>query len=202
MDGLLAGTSGLTSLSATELARRIKAGEVSAVEVVDAHIRRIEAVNPKLNAVVVPLYEQARAQAAAADAAQARGDALGALHGVPVTIKECCHVAGTPSTAGLTGQMNHRADRDGPLVSRLRTAGAIVLGKTNVPQLLLYYESDNPVYGRTNNPWNLERSPGGSSGGEGAIIAAGGSPLAGGCCARCDGRVGGALRTQPDYPVA
>jgi len=174
---LLAGASGLTALSATELARRIRDGEVSSVEVVNEHIRRIEAVNPQLNAVVVPLFDQARTEAAAADAVRASGGAMGRLHGVPVTIKECYHVKGTPSTAGLTGQMAHRADVDGPLVSRLRAAGAIVLGKTNVPQLMLYYESDNPVYGRTNNPWNLDRSPGGSSGGEGAIIAAGGSPL-------------------------
>lgn len=166
-----------TAWSATEIARRIRAGELSAVEAVEAHIQRIEAVNPALNAVVVPLFDQARKEAAAADAARARGEALGPLHGVPITIKECHHVAGTCSTAGLEGQRSHRAEADAPTVRRLRDAGAIVLGKTNVPQLMLYMETDNPVYGRTNHPENPDRSPGGSSGGEGAIIAAGGSPL-------------------------
>ena len=164
-------------LSATEIAKQIKAGTLSASEVVEAHIQRIEQVNPRLNAVVVPLFDQARQQAKAADAAQHRGEPLGQLHGVPVTIKEVLLVKGTPTTYGLPNQSTHKAEKDGPLVSRLRQAGAIILGKTNVSQLAIYIESDNPLYGRTNNPWNLDRSPGGSSGGEAAIIAAGGSPL-------------------------
>ncbi len=179
----------LTTLSAGELARLIAVGEFSAFEVVEAHIRRIEAVNPRLNAVVVPLFKQAREDAKKADAARERGDKLGPLHGVPITIKECFDIVGTASTAGISNRAAHRATEDDPLVARLREAGAIILGKTNVPQLLLYNETDNPVYGRTNNPWNLERASGGSSGGEGAIIAAGGSPLGLG------NDIGGSLRT-------
>ncbi len=166
----------LTHASAVELAEQIARGEVSSQEVVEAHIAQIEQVNPRLNAVVVKRYGQARAEAKAADARRASGERLPPLHGVPVTIKECLAVEGTPSTFGLTGQTTALAKQDAQAVARLRQAGAIILGKTNVAQLLLYYESDNPVYGRTNNPWNPNRTPGGSSGGEAAIIAAGGSP--------------------------
>lgn len=182
----------ITSFTATELAQKIKAGELSAREVVDAHIRRIEEVNPRLNAVVIPLFEQARGEAEVADAAHKRGDSLGPLHGVPITIKEQFKVKGTATTFGLLNQKDHRATEDGPLVNRLRAAGAIILGKTNVSQLLVFIEADNPVYGRTNNPWNLERTCGGSSGGEAAIIAAGGSPLGLG------GDLGGSIR-QPAH---
>lgn len=164
-------------LSATEIAAQIKTGALSASDVVEAHIQRIEQVNPCLNAVVFPMFDQARQEAKAADAAQHRGEMLGPLHGVPITIKEALLVKGTPTTFGLPNQHMHRAEKDGPLVSRLRQAGAIILGKTNVSQLTIYIESDNPLYGRTNNPWDLKRSPGGSSGGEAAIIAAGGSAL-------------------------
>ena len=163
--------------SATELARLIAAREVSSAEVVDAHIDRIEAVNPRLNAVVIPLFDEARDAAKVADQVVARGDALGPLHGVPVTIKECYHLAGTVSCIGVDRFAREVIPEDGPLVRRLRKAGAIILGKTNVPQAMLLHETDNPVYGRTNNPWDLDRSAGGSSGGEAAIIAAGGSPL-------------------------
>ena len=182
----------ITSLTATEIAQKIKARELSASEVVEAHVRRIKEVNPRVNAVVIPLFEQARKEAEAADAAQRRGDVLGLLHGVPVTIKEQFRVKDTATTFGLPHQKNHRATEDGPLVKRLRNAGAIILGKTNTAQLLFYIESDNELYGRTNNPWNLERSPGGSSGGEAAIIAAGGSPLGLG------GDFGGSIR-QPAH---
>ncbi|WP_165422923.1 amidase [Ktedonosporobacter rubrisoli] len=168
----------LTSLSASELARRIAAGRLSSQEVVEAHIRRIEAVNPRLNAIVVSLFAQARASASRADQLREQGTLLGPLHGVPITLKEQFLVSGTPATVGL---MSHRSsiEQEGPLVQRLRQAGAIILGKTNVSQLLLSLSGscENPVYGRTNNPWDLARSPGGSSGGEAAIIAAGGSPL-------------------------
>lgn len=167
----------ITSLSASEMAQKIRAGELSSSEVTEAHIARIEQVNPRLNAVIIPLFEQARQQAAAADETRKRGEALGPLHGVPVTIKEQFLVKDTATSFGLTHQKDHRAKEDGPLVKRLREAGAIILGKTNLSQLVVYIESDNALYGRTNNPWNLERSPGGSSGGEAAIIAAGGSPL-------------------------
>jgi Asp-tRNA(Asn)/Glu-tRNA(Gln) amidotransferase A subunit family amidase len=163
--------------TASELARRIADGSLTSAEAVEAHIARIERVNPALNAVVVKRYDDARAEAREADRRRAASEPLGALHGVPITIKECLDFAGLPSTFGLASRAKHAADADDPYVARLRAAGAIVLGKTNVAQVLLAVESSNPVYGRTNNPWNLDRAPGGSSGGEGAIVAAGGSPL-------------------------
>lgn len=164
--------------SAAEIARRIAAREISAAEVAKAFIARIEEVNPAINAVVIPRLEQALAEAAAADERQARGEPLGPLHGVPMTVKECFHVAGTKATIGLSrADFQQPATEDGVMVARLRRAGAIVLGKTNLPQLMIWHECDNPVYGRTNNPWDLARTPGGSTGGEAAIIAARGSPL-------------------------
>jgi fatty acid amide hydrolase len=165
--------------SASEIARRIARREISAREVTEAFIARIEAVNPQLNAVVVPRFDQARAEADTADAALGANPKAASdkpLFGVPITVKECFYLAGTPSSIGLTNG-SHPIEHDGVLVERLRNAGAIVLGKTNLPQLMIWHESDNPVYGRTNNPWNLDRTCGGSSGGEAAIIAAGGSPL-------------------------
>jgi Asp-tRNA(Asn)/Glu-tRNA(Gln) amidotransferase A subunit family amidase len=160
----------LTGLPASELARLIASRQLSATEAVKAHIKRIEEVDGRVHAVVVPLFEEALADAAKADGMSAQGRPL---HGVPVTVKECFHVRGTASTLGLNSKRDNRAGEDAELVSRLKAAGAIVVAKTNVPQLLIYVEADNPVYGRTNNPWNLARSPGGSSGGEGAALAAG-----------------------------
>jgi len=166
----------LWQLSASELAVRIARAEVSSVEAVAAHIARIEAVDGDLNAVVCRRFEEALGEARAADERGAGKDP-GALHGVPMTVKDELDLVGTPSTFGIPSRLHDRPERDGTHVARLRNAGAIVLGKTNVPQLMIYIESDNPLYGRTNNPWNLERTCGGSSGGEAAIIAAGGSPL-------------------------
>jgi fatty acid amide hydrolase len=166
-----------TELGAADLAALIRDGELSALAAVTAHIRRIEEVNPALNAVVVPLFEQARQDARDLDRARAAGAALGPLHGVPITVKECFEVAGTPATLGIANRRGHLAAANGPLVARLRAAGAVVLGKTNVSQLLQALDSDNPLYGRTRNPWRLDRSPGGSSGGEAAILAAHGSAL-------------------------
>jgi fatty acid amide hydrolase len=176
-----------TVLSAVELARAIAGGAITARAVVEAHIARIEAVNPSLNAVVQTRFDAARTEADEADRSQRHDRLRGPLHGVPITIKEQFAVGGMSSTLGVAPA--ERDDRDGPLVARLRAAGAIVLGKTNVPQLLLYNETDNPVYGRTNNPHDAARSPGGSSGGEAAIIAARGSPLGLGS------DIGGSLRT-------
>lgn len=167
----------LTGMSATELAQRINAGEISAREVAQAHIDRIEAVNKRLNAVVITLFDEALAQAAAADEARTLNEPLGPLHGVPITLKEQLIVTDTDSTIGVPNQVGKQYGNEGPLISKLRRAGAIILGKTNLPQLDLANESDNDIYGRTNNPWNLDRTPGGSCGGEAAIIAAGGSPL-------------------------
>ena len=167
----------LTELGATELARLIRQGEVSAREVVDAHTTRIEAVDGQLNAVVIRRFDEARAEADAADKRRAQGEELGPLHGVPITIKEQFRVAGTETTCGYTREVGKVYTDEGPLVHSLRQAGGIVLGKTNIMQALSGWECDNPVYGRANNPWDTARTPGGSSGGEGAIIAAGGSPL-------------------------
>jgi fatty acid amide hydrolase len=165
------------ALGASALARRIVDGTVSAVEAVEAHIARIEKVNANLNAVVVKRYDAARVEARDVDARRRRGETLPPLAGVPITIKECLDLAGTPSTFGIVGRARSNTTSDDRYVARLRAAGAIVLGKTNAAQLLIFTETDNPLYGRTNNPWDLARSAGGSSGGEGAIVAAGGAAL-------------------------
>lgn len=164
--------------SGVSLARRIRTGEVSSREVVDAHIAQIERVNPTLNAVVAERFEHARDEADAADARQAAGEPLGPLHGVPCTIKECFALEGMPQTAGLLARRQlGGASSDATAVARLRRAGAIPVGVTNTSELCMWLESNNRVYGRTNNPYDPTRIVGGSSGGEGAIIAAGGSPF-------------------------
>jgi amidase len=163
--------------SASALAHAIHTRELSSVEVVEAHLRRIETVNPTLNAIVYLDREGARAAALAADATLARGGALGPLHGVPVTVKDNLDVAGMPCTGGTLGRADAVPTDDATVVARLRAAGAVVLGKTNLPEMALASVTDNLVHGRTNNPYDLARTPGGSSGGEAAIIAAGGSPL-------------------------
>jgi fatty acid amide hydrolase len=183
----------LTSLSARQLAAMVARGDISAVEAVEAHIERIERVNSALNAVIFKRYNAALTEAKAADERRAKGEALGPLHGVPITIKEALDLKDTPSTFGLLSRAAVLAREDSLHVARMRAAGAIILGKTNVSQLLLYTESDNPVYGRTNNPWNLERTPGGSSGGQAAIIAAGGSSLGLGT------DIGGSIRTPATF---
>jgi fatty acid amide hydrolase 2 len=168
----------LLTSSATDLAARIARRELTSVEVVDAHIRRIEAVNPRLNAVVCARFDEARDEARAADAKLARGDAgLGPLHGVPCSVKECFALTGMPNTSGLVARKGPRATRDAVAVARLREAGAIPLGVTNTSELCMWMESNNKVYGRTNNPYDAKRIVGGSSGGEGAIIGAGGAPF-------------------------
>jgi len=162
-------------MGAGELARGIAARQFSSEEAVAAHIERQNELQPKLNAVAVALHDQAIAAAKAADQGKPHDDQH--LYGVPVTVKECFDVLGTASTAGLVGWASKLQTDDAELVRRLRAAGAILTAKSNVPQLLLYPESDNPLYGRTNNPWDLTRTPGGSSGGEAALVAAFASPL-------------------------
>lgn len=156
--------------SATTLARRIVNREISSEEVVQAYLQRIEFVNPRLNAVVQLAGEQALQAARMADAALAHGLPVGALHGVPFTVKDWIDTAGLPCSGGDLAFRNRVPDVDATVVARMRQAGAILLGKTNVLV-------ENPVYGRTNNPYNLAYSPTGSSSGEAALIAAGGSPL-------------------------
>ncbi len=167
----------LISASATEISRAIHNKEISSVETVDGFLKRIDQVNPELNAVVELRAEAARAEAEGADKALARGEWKGPLHGVPVTIKEAIAVTSMKWTGGTQGRINVVAQHDAAAVKRLRDAGAIILGTTNVPDMSFAYESDNLIYGRTNNPFDLSRTAGGSSGGEAAIIAAGGTAL-------------------------
>jgi Asp-tRNA(Asn)/Glu-tRNA(Gln) amidotransferase A subunit family amidase len=161
----------LTTLSAAELARRIRAREVSPVEAVGAYLRRVESVNPALNAVVT-LAPDALEQARAAEAEAARGEARGVLHGVPLTVKDTIEVRGLRATCGSRLRAEYVPGEDAPAVARLRAAGAIILGKTNCPEFALDYTSENPVFGRTNNPHDPARTPGGSSGGCAAAVAA------------------------------
>ena len=163
--------------SAAQLARAIAARELSSLEVVQAHLERIDEVNPALNAVVQLVAERALSEAREADSALAKGNRVGVLHGVPITIKDSLDTHGIISTGGTMGRKSYLPPKDAPVVARLRDAGAIVLGKTNTPELTLAGETNNLIYGRTNNPYNLERTPGGSSGGAAAIVAAGGSAL-------------------------
>jgi len=159
-----------------ETVANVSAATWKASDVVTAHIDRINEVNDGLNAVVIKCFDQALKDAVQIDQQVAAGESVGPLAGVPVTIKECFHVAGTASTIGIT-TLTKPHGRDNPIVQRLREAGAIVLGKTNIPQLMIWHECVNPVYGRSMHPLDSDRTPGGSSGGEAAIIAAQGSML-------------------------
>ncbi|MFN8033559.1 MAG: amidase [Mycobacterium sp.] len=182
----------LCHLPAHELARRMTDGAVSCREVVQAHLARIDAVNPHLNALVVAADpEQCLAQADAADARTARGEPTGRLHGVPVVVKDVITVAGLACSGGVA-PLRAVAATDATVVARLRAAGAIVLGLTNVPEMGRGGESNNNLYGRTNNPFDLTRTPGGSSGGSAALVSAGGAALSVGS----DG--GGSIR-QPSH---
>ena len=163
--------------TANDLAQMIAAGEVSSLEVVNAHLDRIGEVNGWLNAVTRVLANEARTAAIEADAAVAAGDELGPLHGVPCTVKENVDVSGTATTQGLPAFAELIAPTDAPLVERLRGAGAIPIGRTNLPELGLRVSTDNPLHGLTRNPWHPDRTAGGSSGGEGSAIASGMSPL-------------------------
>src|SRR6478672_2455033 len=163
--------------SAVELAAMIRDREVSSREVVQAHLDRIEVVNPHLNAIVRPLADQALAAADAADLAVAEGARLGPLHGVPFTVKENIDVAGTPTTHAIPALAEAVASVDAPQVERLRAAGAIPLGRTNLPDFGLRVHTDSFLHGLTRNPWNPQRTAGGSSGGEAAALATGMSPF-------------------------
>ncbi len=163
--------------SAKRIAAMIRDKTVSSVEVVTATIRRIEAVNPKINAVVYPCFERALQEARMADEALAKGKVFGPLHGVPCTIKDSHETLGVRSTGGTLGRREFIPSRDATYVARCRQAGAIVLGKTNTPELTLSGQTTNLIYGKTHNPYKLGYQPGGSTGGGAAIIAAGGSPF-------------------------
>lgn len=161
----------LTTKSATELVALISSRAISPVEVVEAHLRRFERVNPALNAIVT-IAEDAIDRARACEAALMSGNDVGPLHGLPVTVKDTIDTAGLRTTSGSRIRAHHVPEQDAASVARLKAAGAIILGKTNTPEMAIPYETDNPVFGCTNNPHDLDRTPGGSSGGEAAAIAA------------------------------
>ena len=158
---------------ATRLAQLIRAGELGCSELLQHFLDRIDHYNPAVNAVVVTGIPAALARAAEADRALARGEIWGPLHGVPMTVKEAFDVAGLPTTWGLPEHRSNVPERNAVVVERLLGAGAVVFGKTNVPAWIADGQSFNPVYGVTNNPWDLELTPGGSSGGSAAALAAG-----------------------------
>jgi Asp-tRNA(Asn)/Glu-tRNA(Gln) amidotransferase A subunit family amidase len=162
-----------TALSAAEMARLVRQRDLSPIELVDAHLARIEALNPRLNAYVGVDAAGARAAAREAESAIRRGDRLGPLHGVPLSMKSTVEVAGMPWDVGSRSRAGVRGANDALVVRRAKAAGAIVLGVTNVAEQLMAWETDNAVHGRTTSPWDLARTPGGSSGGEAAAIAAG-----------------------------
>ena len=163
--------------SASRIAAEIRAGKLTSREITDACLERIEQVNPKINAVVQLVNERVCREADELDRLAASGRFMGPLHGVPITIKDSLDSEGIVSTGGTMGRKDFIPQQDAPVVARLRDAGAVLLGKTNTPELTLSAETSNLIYGRTLNPYDLERSPGGSSGGSAAIIACGGSAL-------------------------
>ena len=163
----------LAFASATELARKIKNKEVGCVELLSYYLDRVDRFNPDLNAIIVDIRDEAMARAKEADQALAAGRDWGPLHGVPMTVKESYDVTGTPTTWGVPELKDSIATKDALSITRLRGAGAVIFGKTNVPYMLSDFQSYNDIYGTTNNPWDLDRVPGGSSGGSAASLAAG-----------------------------
>ncbi len=163
--------------SAARIAQEIRRGKLSCRQIVEACLERIDEVNPAINAVVQLAPERALAEADGLDRMAAHEQFRGPLHGVPITIKDSLDTEGILSTGGTLGRKNHVPQVDAPVVARLRAAGAILLGKTNTPELTFSGETNNPIYGRTNNPFDVSCSPGGSSGGSAAIIACGGAAL-------------------------
>jgi amidase len=167
----------LWRMSALELAEAIRSRQVSSQEVIEAHLRRIEAVNPSINAVTVVLGKQALEAAKAADRAVSGGGDLPRFHGVPFTIKGNIDVAGTPTTWGAKALADAYPARDAPVVERLKAAGAIPIGRTNLPTGAMRWHCDSELWGATVNPWDRSRTPGASSGGEAVALATGMSPL-------------------------
>jgi amidase len=191
MEGSIAAE--LTFASLTRAAEAIRDGRITSMELTEHIIRRIERHNPALNAIVTFTKDEAIAQAKAADEAIARGEVLGLLHGVPITIKDCFEVAGVRTTAGAKRFSDHVPDEDATTVSRLKEAGAVILGKTNVPIYAGDWQSYNEVFGTTNNPWGLDLTPGGSTGGGAAAVAAGLSYLSLGS------DIGGSIRVPSTF---
>jgi fatty acid amide hydrolase len=166
----------LHTLSLLELHRKLAQAEISSAEIVDALQKRAEAIEPKINAFAHRFFAEAKEEAKLADEARARKEPLGPLHGLPITVKESISTKGQDTTLGIQSRRGKPADDDAVTVKVVKRAGAIIIGKTNISQTLLFHEADNPIWGRTKNPWNLDRVPGGSSGGESAAIASGMSP--------------------------
>ncbi len=181
------------TLSATQLAKGIKAREYTSEQVLDHFLKRARDLNPALNAIVILKEEEAREQAKAADRAAEQGQDLGPLHGVPMTIKETYEITGWPTTAGHKGYKDHISPRTAVAVQRLLDAGAVVFGKTNVPEFAGDLQSYNDIYGTTNNPWNTDLTPGGSSGGAAAALAAGLTPM------ELGSDIGGSIRTPAAF---
>ncbi len=183
----------LLNRSATEIARAIRDREVSSEEITRAALERINEVNPKLNAVVVLAHDRALDEARARDAETARRESKGPLHGVPITLKDSHDTEGIVTTGGTTGRAGKTPKSDSPPVARLRAAGAVVLGKTNTPEFTMSFITENLVHGKTNNPYDITRTPGGSSGGAAAIVAACGAFL------ELGSDLGGSVRVPAHY---
>lgn len=183
----------LSYRSAKELVRMIRDGEISSEALLDSMLQRIDQLNPDLNAVIYMDRDAARQRAREADAALARGENWGPLHGLPMTIKETYEIEGWPTTAGAPDLKDHHSDFNAVAAQRLLDAGAIIVGKTNVPLLASDLQSYNEIYGTTNNPWDRERTPGGSSGGAAAALAAGLTALEYGS------DIGGSIRTPASF---
>jgi amidase len=166
-------TSEIWQFSATEAADLIARRQLSSAQVIDAHLARIDAVNPVLNAVVRVLADEARAAAESADRRLAAGEKVGPLHGVPFTVKENIDVANLPTTWGVPALAQAVAPLDAPVVERMRAAGAILIGRTNLPDMALRIHTVSSLHGLTRNPWHSARTAGGSSGGEAAALASG-----------------------------
>src|SRR5437763_6742236 len=185
--------SDIAFLPATELAARLRAHELSPVEAIEAAFGQIEALNSIVNAVVTPAYEPARAAAQAAERALQRGDEVGPLHGVPIGLKDMTETAGLRTTYGSKLYEHNVPDADALLVTRLKQAGGIIIGKTNTPELAAGINTRNAVFGQTLNPWNLALNPGGSSGGSAVALATG-------MCALAEGSDhGGSLRNPASF---
>lgn len=165
----------LLDMDASTVAEKIQSGEITSSEAVETYITHLKQINPFLNCLVEDRFEIARKEAENADRSIQQGEAKGKLFGVPISMKEAYHVAGMKTTGGLQHRKDQIVYTDAAVVSRLKAEGAIILGKSNTPTLCFYQESDNKLFGRTNNPWDRGRTAGGSSGGEGALIAAGGA---------------------------
>lgn len=179
--------------TATEMLGQMRSGQISAVELLDLHLEQVRAVNPEINAIVAVDEERARLQARLADEARGRGEDRGSLQGLPMTIKDVFSVVGMPVTGGLPHLSGYMPECDSEVVSALRDAGAVIFGKSNVPEGAGDHQSYNPIYGSTNNPWDLSRTPGGSSGGAAAALAAGMTPL------EIGSDVGGSIRCPAHF---